>query len=316
MLHNSCILGGPEGQALGENQKWLCHPCLLSGPKEGGIAISGMPIAKRGETIRSTYFTPDFSGAHKRTKVRPNPSNLGGPQRQARGQNQKWLSHLSLLGSPEEGVSDMQPLHPRGHPTPSPGIRSGCLTPAFPGAQTSAQVRRDPCILGGPQRQARRENQKSPSRPSLLECPEEGGTATPPLHSQGYPRPRTERKSDVATSPLSSRGPRRGRKGYITPAFSGVPNAKRGDKIASGYPTVAFSVAQKRAEVLRYPCILGGGQQQAQGQNQKWLPHPCLLRSPEEGGSATSPLHSRASPTPGAGRKPQVATSPLPGSAT
>ena len=30
--------------------------------------------------------------------------------------------------------------------------------------------------------------------------------------------------------------------------------------------------------------------------NQKWLPHPCLLRGPKEGGNATSPLHSRGSP--------------------
>ena len=32
----------------------------------------------------------------------------------------------------------------------------------------------------------------------------------------------------------------------------------------------AFSGAQKRAEVLRHPCILGGPQRQARGKNQKW----------------------------------------------
>ena len=36
----------------------------------------------------------------------------------------------------------------------------------------------------------------------------------------------------------------------------GVPNAKRGEKFRSGYLTPAFSGAQKRAEVLRNPCIL------------------------------------------------------------
>ena len=72
-------------------------------------------------------------------------------------------------------------------------------------------------------------------------------------------------------------GPKRGRKCYVTPAFSGVPSAKRGD------------------------------------QNQKWPPHPCLLGRPKEGGGAMSPPHSRGSPTRQArGSKSEVATSPLP----
>ena len=32
-------------------------------------------------------------------------------------------------------------------------------------------------------------------------------------------------------------------------------------------------------------------------QKHKWRPHPCLLGGPNEGGNATSPLHSRGSPT-------------------
>ena len=46
-------------------------------------------------------------------------------------------------------------------------------------------------------------------------------------------------KSEVATSTLPPRGPKRGRKCYVTPAFSGVPN--KGDKIRSSYLTPAFS---------------------------------------------------------------------------
>ena len=100
-----------------------------------------------------------------------------------------------------------------------------------------------------------------------------------PLHSWGSPTPSAGRKSEVATSPLPSRGPkrgrkcyvpkqrgtkselatstlpsrgpRRGRKSYVTPTFSGIPNAKRGEKIRTGYLTPAFSGAQKRAEMLR-----------------------------------------------------------------
>ena len=63
----------------------------------------------------------------------------------------------------------------------------------------------------------------------------------------------------MAASPLPSRGPKKGRKCYVTPAFSGIPNAKRGEqnqkwsstkgnKIRSGYLTPAFPGAQKRAE--------------------------------------------------------------------
>ena len=66
--------------------------------------------------------------------------------------------------------------------------------------------------------------------------------------------------------------------------------------------------AQKRAEMQNNPCILGNPQRQVQGtkskavpnkgeQNLKWLPHLCLLEAPEEGGNATSPLHSWGSPT-------------------
>ena len=64
---------------------------------------------------------------------------------------------------------------------------------------------------------------------------------------------------------------------------------------------------------LPHPCLLGGpkeggnatsllhswGSPNKEGQNQKWLPHPCLLGDPKEGGSATSPLRSRRSPNKG-----------------
>ena len=36
------------------------------------------------------------------------------------------------------------------------------------------------------------------------------------------------------------------------------------------------SGAHNRVELLRNPCILRAPQ--TRGQNQKWLPHPCLLR--------------------------------------
>ena len=46
-------------------------------------------------------------------------------------------------------------------------------------------------------------------------------------------------------------------------------------------------------------------------QNQKWLPHTCLLGGPQVGGNATSPLHSRGSPKQ-RGTKSEVGTTRLP----
>ena len=59
----------------------------------------------------------------------------------------------------------------------------------------------------------------------------------------------------MATSPLPSLAPKRGRTCYVTPAFLGVPN--KGYKIGSCCLTLAFSGAQKWAKLLRNPCVLG-----------------------------------------------------------
>ena len=50
-------------------------------------------------------------------------------------------------------------------------------------------------------------------------------------------------------------GPKNGRNGYITPAFSGVPTQR--DKIKRGYFTLAFSGANMWAEWLHSPNLLG-----------------------------------------------------------
>ena len=129
-------------------------------------------------------------------------------------------------------------------------IRSGYLTPTFWGAQKGAGLRRNPCILRGPQPQARRENYKWLPHPCL------------------------------------PRGSKRGRDCYITCAFWEIPNTKHGEKIRSGYLTRTFLGAQKGAALRRNPCILGGPQHQARGENQKWIPHPCFPGGPKRGGIA------------------------------
>ena len=76
-------------------------------------------------------------------------------------------------------------------------------------------------------------------------------------------------------------GPKKGRKCYVTPAFSGVPNkgeqnqkskptlritmmhhaTKRGFKDCPGFLNSTRRLGPKRAEMLRHSCILGGPQQ-------------------------------------------------------
>ena len=83
---------------------------------------------------------------------------------------------------------------------------------------------------------------------------------------------------------MPSQEPKRGQKCYVTPACSGIPNAKRREKMRSGYLTPAFSGALKMAELLRNPRILGHPQRQARGQKQKWaelLRNPCIFGGPQ-----------------------------------
>ena len=83
------------------------------------------------------------------------------------------------------------------------------------GAQKRAEMLHHPCILGGPQQ--REQNQKSKPTPGVTL-----------MHHA------TKRGFKYCPGFLNSTGrlgPKRGRKCYITPAFSGVPN--RGDKIRS-----------------------------------------------------------------------------------
>ena len=94
------------------------------------------------------------------------------------------------------------------------------------------------------------------------------------LHSRGSPTKGRKIRSvpqqrGTKSEVAACPGPKKGRKCHITPAFSGVPNIGK--------------------------------------QNQKWLPHPYLLRGPERGGSAMSPLRSRGSPIPNKGTKSKVA---------
>ena len=74
-------------------------------------------------------------------------------------------------------------------------------------------------------------------------------------------------------------GARGARNCYVTRAFSVVHNARNGDKIRSGYLTLAFSGAKKRAALIHDPCIPRVPYAK-RGKHHKWLPEPCLLGGP------------------------------------
>ena len=117
-------------------------------------------------------------------------------------QNQNWLPQPCLLAGPKVGGSARSPLHSQGSPTKGNKIRIGCLSHAFSGAQKWVEVLCHPCILGGPQQRGA--------------------------------------KSELAASAMPSRGPKSGRKCFVTPAFSGVPTN-----------------VEQNHHLLPQPCLLG-----------------------------------------------------------
>ena len=154
-------------QARGENQNWLPHPCLLEGPKEGGIATS--PLRSRGSPEEGTKsrigcLTPAFSGAQKRAGLATQP--------------------LCSRGCPQEGTKSELPASPLPCRGPKRGwnfyvtptflrvprrrdkIRIGSLTPAFSGARKRVEWLRNPCVLEGAQKKG--QNQNWPPHPSFL----------------------------------------------------------------------------------------------------------------------------------------------------
>ena len=92
-------------------------------------------------------------------------------------------------------------------------------------------------------------------------------------------------RTDASSSSVTRRPC--GRKCYITPAFSGVPN--KGDKIKVG-PQVGGDATSP---------LHSWGSPKKGGQNQNWMPNPCLMGGPQVGRNATSPLHSWGSPKKG-----------------
>ena len=215
----------------------LHHPCTLGDPQQRGQNQSG---PKRG---RKCYITPAFSGVpNKGDKIKAAPKEGGNA-----------TSPLHSRGSPEKEINQSRPK--RG--------RKCYITPAFSGVPNKGDK-----IKAGPK---------------------EGGNATSPLHSRGSPTKGTKSKraqkraemlhhpyilGDAQQRGQNQSGPKRGRKCYITPAFSGIPkkgdNQSRPKRGRKCYITPAFSGVPNKGDKIK--------------------------AGPKEGGNATSPLHSRGSP--------------------
>ena len=63
----------------------------------------GVHNAKRGAKSTSGYLALAVKEAHMWAKGLRNPCRLGGPQRQAWGENQKWLPNPCCSGGPHVG---------------------------------------------------------------------------------------------------------------------------------------------------------------------------------------------------------------------
>ena len=210
----------------------------------------------KGEKIHTEPLHSPYMARGKQSKVAPKragmpryPCILSFPNAKHGVQNQKWSPwppHPCLLGGPKEGGNATSPLHSWGSPTKGNTIRNkirnGRLTLAFSEARNRAEMLRHPCILGDPNKGE--QNQKwSPAKGNKISI----GCLTPTFSGAqkraemlchpcilGDPQQRGT-KSKVVASPVPSRGPKRGQTCYATPAFSGVPNAKREGKIRSGH---------------------------------------------------------------------------------
>ena len=245
---------------------------------------------------RKCYVTPTFSGVPKH---RGKKSKLVASPLPSQGPTSGRKHYITSTFS---GVPKQRGTKSKLGPSP----------PAFSGAHEWAQMPHNPCILGGPQ--TKRDNIKigclTPAL-SVVDC----ASLTP---TQGATQQRVggEKKGKKVGGKMCS--PTKGNKirsGCLTLAFSGAqkraemlrhpcilgdPQTK-GDKIRSGSLTPAFSGAHKWVEMLRHLCILGDPQNKG-GQNQNW---------PTSGRKHYTTLACSGVPKQ-RGAKPELATSPLP----
>ena len=164
----------------------VCHPCILQSTQRQA----------RGAKLEVAASTMPSRRPKKRAEMLRHPYILGDPQ-QTRTKSEVVAS-----------------------PVPSRGPKGGLRHTAF------SRI---------PNTKRREQNQKWLPQPFLPRGPKEGENATPPLHSRGSPTPsagskissgpeKRGTKSELVASTMPSRRLKRGRKCYVTPTFSGIPN--------------------------------------------------------------------------------------------
>ena len=168
--------------------------------------------------------------------------------RQKKRRNKKWLHRPCLLGARKGGGTAMQPLRSLGFRTKGDKIRSGYISLAVWGPKSGHNSYITPAISGVPRIGDKiTSNCITPRRPKL------GGSATQPLSCQGLPNKGAKTKMVLAPMPSWEPGVRL--KCNVTSIFWGV--AKKGEEIRSGYIALAFLGAEKGAEWLCNPYVLG-----------------------------------------------------------
>ena len=166
MLRHPCLLGGHQSQARGAKSEVTVSLLTSSQPKRGGRkcyvtpASSGVPNAKRGEQNQKSKVAisplPSL-GAKRGRNCLASDAFSEVPNAKSGEQNQTWLPHPCLIRRPQRGRKCYVTRAGLGVLRTKPGSksRSGCLTPDFLTAQKRAEVLHHPCMLGGPQHQAR-----------------------------------------------------------------------------------------------------------------------------------------------------------------
>ena len=182
MLRQPYILGGPQIKGDEIRSGYLIP--TFSGAQKRAEMLRQPRIhggpKTKGDEIRSGYIIRTFSGPKKRRKSYVKPAFLGVTKQ--KGMKSEVATSPLPSGAQNRAEMLRQPCILGGPKTKEEEMRCGYLTPTFTGAQKRAEMQRQPCILGGPQTT--------------------GG----------------EIRSGYLTLP--SRGPKRGRKCYVNPAFA------------------------------------------------------------------------------------------------
>ena len=200
-----------------QNQKWLPHPCLVEGPKEGGKAVSRLHFSGSPPKGNKISTGPRQRGAKLEGATSPQPS--WGPKR-----GRKCGTTHAFSGIPYAQRGEQNQMW---SPTKGNKIGTSCLTPAFSGAQKRAEMLRHTCILADPHTQRVEENHiSSPTkgnniRSGCLSAAFSGAQMRADIlrhlctlgdqKRRDLKRKALGAKSEKAASPMPSRGPKQGR---------------------------------------------------------------------------------------------------------